>query len=206
MYFLLACSFSFHLPHQGGTKDCSFETGERLPASYYSGPVDSQVVLAVFGVTELQVSTHDCTAHSAIYSPATNGIRALDIFTDTWCSSGQFRADGTLVQTGGNADGFAKVLISFTYYHFSVELTPTANYKQRDQTENLHYLYSHSIVGRKNSLNSFLQATCPHWLQTKHLLTHRQGGFGFERECKVLILLITAMSMGLSSWLMFALL
>jgi hypothetical protein len=31
--------------------------------------------------------------------------RPLFIFTDTWCSSGQFRADGTLVQTGGDADG-----------------------------------------------------------------------------------------------------
>ena len=71
---------------------------------------------------------------------------------------------------------------------------------------NIHYLYSHSIAGHKNSLNSSLQATCPHWLQTKHLLTHRQGDLGFEQGYKVLILLITAMSMGLSSWLIFVLL
>lgn len=157
--FCLPVLFYLHFPHQGG----SFGIGERLPASYYSGPVDSQAVLAVFGVTELQVSTHDCTAHSAIYSPATNSIRALNIFTDTWCSSGQFRADGTLVQTGGNADGFSKVLISFTYYnHFTLELTPTtANLRTKRSNWNVNYLYSHSIVGHKNSLHSFLQATCP---------------------------------------------
>jgi hypothetical protein len=57
----------------------------------------------------VQVSKHDCTAHSAVYTPGTNNIRPLFIFTDTWCSSGQFRADGTLVQTGGNADGNSKI-------------------------------------------------------------------------------------------------
>jgi hypothetical protein len=56
-----------------------------------------------------RVSTHDCTAHSAVYTPGTNNIRPLFIFTDTWCSSGQFRADGTLVQTGGDADGNSKI-------------------------------------------------------------------------------------------------
>jgi hypothetical protein len=57
----------------------------------------------------VQKSKHDCTAHSAVYTPGTNNIRPLFIFTDTWCSSGQFRADGTLVQTGGDADGNSKV-------------------------------------------------------------------------------------------------
>jgi len=56
-----------------------------------------------------RVSKHDCTAHSAVYTPGTNNIRPLFIFTDTWCSSGQFRADGTLVQTGGDADGNSKI-------------------------------------------------------------------------------------------------
>ncbi len=66
-----------------------------------------ELILHMFD--ELQVSTHDCTAHSAVYTPGTNNIRPLFIFTDTWCSSGQFRADGTLVQTGGDADGNSKV-------------------------------------------------------------------------------------------------
>jgi len=56
-----------------------------------------------------QADTHDCTAHSAIYSPGSNKIRPLFIFTDTWCSSGQFDGSGKMVQTGGDADGVAKV-------------------------------------------------------------------------------------------------
>ncbi|GLJ35553.1 hypothetical protein SUGI_0714890 [Cryptomeria japonica] len=52
-----------------------------------------------------QVLTHDCWAHSIEYNIATNTIRPLMIFTDTWCSSGAFAANGTLVQTGGWRDG-----------------------------------------------------------------------------------------------------
>ncbi|CAK9870198.1 unnamed protein product [Sphagnum jensenii] len=51
------------------------------------------------------VLTHDCTAHSVEFTPGPNTVRPLTIQTDTWCSSGAFRADGTLVQTGGDADG-----------------------------------------------------------------------------------------------------
>lgn len=58
---------------------------------------------------EDRADTHDCTAHSAIYSPYSNGIRPLFIFTDTWCSSGQFDGSGMMVQTGGDADGVAKI-------------------------------------------------------------------------------------------------
>ncbi|CAM6036649.1 unnamed protein product [Sphagnum compactum] len=56
-----------------------------------------------------ETSTHDCTAHSAIYDIASGTIRPLFIETDTWCSSGQFDTDGTLVQTGGDNDGFTKI-------------------------------------------------------------------------------------------------
>lgn len=52
-----------------------------------------------------QVLTHDCWAHSIEYDVVTNTIRPLMIFTDTWCSSGAFAANGTLVQTGGWKDG-----------------------------------------------------------------------------------------------------
>ncbi|KAJ7164864.1 hypothetical protein O6H91_19G022900 [Diphasiastrum complanatum] len=48
---------------------------------------------------------HDCTAHSVLFTPGSNSIRPLTIATDTWCSSGQFFSDGTLVQTGGDFDG-----------------------------------------------------------------------------------------------------
>lgn len=47
----------------------------------------------------------DCTAHSVMLDPVGNSVRALKIQTDTWCSSGQFFADGTMVQTGGDFDG-----------------------------------------------------------------------------------------------------
>ncbi|KAJ7265005.1 hypothetical protein O6H91_Y403400 [Diphasiastrum complanatum] len=54
-------------------------------------------------------STHDCTAHSVLFTPGTNTIRPLTISTDTWCSSGQFFPNGTLVQTGGDFDGNLKI-------------------------------------------------------------------------------------------------
>eukprot|EP00250_Pteridium_aquilinum_P030123 c40694_g1_i1 orf=57-677(+) len=53
--------------------------------------------------------TVDCTAHSVLFMPGANTVRPLSIQTDTWCSSGQFFADGTLWQTGGDFDGFTKV-------------------------------------------------------------------------------------------------
>ncbi|CAM6038445.1 unnamed protein product [Sphagnum compactum] len=56
---------------------------------------------------------HDCTAHSVLFDPATNTVRPLTILTDTWCSSGQFSPDGTLIQTGGDFDGF-KVVREFS--------------------------------------------------------------------------------------------
>lgn len=52
---------------------------------------------------------HDCTAHSVLFDPGTNTVRPLMILTDTWCSSGQFLADGTLMQTGGDFDGNRKI-------------------------------------------------------------------------------------------------
>ncbi|MQL69290.1 hypothetical protein Taro_001614 [Colocasia esculenta] len=51
----------------------------------------------------------DCYAHSVLFDPATRRLRPLKIQTDTWCSSGQFLPDGTLLQTGGDLDGFKKL-------------------------------------------------------------------------------------------------
>ncbi|XP_010262660.1 PREDICTED: aldehyde oxidase GLOX [Nelumbo nucifera] len=56
-----------------------------------------------------RVLKHDCYAHSVLFDPATNQIRPLMILTDTWCSSGQFLPDGTLLQTGGDLDGLKKI-------------------------------------------------------------------------------------------------
>jgi hypothetical protein len=48
---------------------------------------------------------HDCTAHSIQYDPATNTVRALFIFSDTFCSAGAFYPNGTLQQAGGDHSG-----------------------------------------------------------------------------------------------------
>ncbi|KAJ4833496.1 hypothetical protein Tsubulata_007986 [Turnera subulata] len=55
------------------------------------------------------VLKRDCYAHSVLLDPATKQLRPLMILTDTWCSSGQFLPDGTLLQTGGDLDGFKKI-------------------------------------------------------------------------------------------------
>ncbi|KAG0600438.1 hypothetical protein M758_11G034300 [Ceratodon purpureus] len=52
---------------------------------------------------------HDCYAHSVMYRPDLKTVRSLFIFTDTWCSSGQFFSDGTLWQTGGDAEGSRRI-------------------------------------------------------------------------------------------------
>ncbi|GAB4833874.1 hypothetical protein Ancab_032122 [Ancistrocladus abbreviatus] len=55
------------------------------------------------------LSKKDCYAHSVLFDPQSNQIRPLMILTDTWCSSGQFLPDGTLLQTGGDLDGWRKI-------------------------------------------------------------------------------------------------
>ncbi|XP_072952469.1 aldehyde oxidase GLOX1-like [Typha angustifolia] len=47
----------------------------------------------------------DCWAHAVEFDYNTGKYRALKVLTDTWCSSGGFALDGTLVQTGGYAEG-----------------------------------------------------------------------------------------------------
>ncbi|MCO5569665.1 hypothetical protein L7F22_023381 [Adiantum nelumboides] len=47
----------------------------------------------------------DCYAHSYEYDVSHNKARPLEVLTDTWCSSGAFVANGTLLQTGGFNDG-----------------------------------------------------------------------------------------------------
>jgi hypothetical protein len=51
----------------------------------------------------------NCSAHSVLFSPDTGTVRPLTVITNTWCSSGQFTANGTLVQTGGDGLGADKV-------------------------------------------------------------------------------------------------
>ncbi|XP_020588215.1 aldehyde oxidase GLOX [Phalaenopsis equestris] len=51
----------------------------------------------------------DCTAHSALFNPSTLSLLPLSILSDTWCSSGQFLPDGTLLQTGGDFDGLRRI-------------------------------------------------------------------------------------------------
>ncbi|XP_020105929.1 aldehyde oxidase GLOX1 [Ananas comosus] len=47
----------------------------------------------------------DCWAHAVEFDYNTGESRRLKVLTDPWCSSGAVAADGTLVQTGGYADG-----------------------------------------------------------------------------------------------------
>lgn len=56
-----------------------------------------------------RVSKTDCYAHSVMLNPANGAVRALYIYTDTWCSSGQFMGNGVLVQTGGDFEGNKKI-------------------------------------------------------------------------------------------------
>lgn len=65
------------------------------------------------------VLKHDCTAHSVLFDPSTNSVRPLTIQTDTWCSSGQFMPDGTLMQTGGDFEGVRKVRYLLLSIRFS---------------------------------------------------------------------------------------
>ncbi|XXG88814.1 hypothetical protein AAC387_Pa12g0975 [Persea americana] len=50
-----------------------------------------------------------CWAHSIEYNIATNTIRPLTLKTDTWCSSGALLSNGTLLETGGNNNGFRRI-------------------------------------------------------------------------------------------------
>ncbi|KAI3737377.1 hypothetical protein L2E82_27377 [Cichorium intybus] len=50
-----------------------------------------------------------CYAHSVEYNVLKNKVRALHLTTDTWCSSGSFLSNGTLLQTGGNGSGSKKI-------------------------------------------------------------------------------------------------
>ncbi|XP_024972069.1 aldehyde oxidase GLOX-like [Cynara cardunculus var. scolymus] len=50
-----------------------------------------------------------CYAHSVEYNVLKNRVRALHLATDTWCSSGSFLSNGSLLQTGGNGAGSRKI-------------------------------------------------------------------------------------------------
>lgn len=53
----------------------------------------------------------DCYAHSVEYDISKNAVRALRLSSDTWCSSGSFLSNGTLLQTGGYSSGARKIRI-----------------------------------------------------------------------------------------------
>ncbi|CAM6123577.1 unnamed protein product [Calypogeia fissa] len=54
-------------------------------------------------------SGSNCSAHSVLFTPVTGTVRPLTVLTNTWCSSGQFVANGTIVQTGGSGLGGNKI-------------------------------------------------------------------------------------------------
>ncbi|KAK9277966.1 hypothetical protein L1049_027523 [Liquidambar formosana] len=61
------------------------------------------------------METHDditdssCYAHSVEYNILSNKIRPLRLDSDTWCSSGSFLSNGTLLQTGGYGGGYRRI-------------------------------------------------------------------------------------------------
>ncbi|PWA41074.1 galactose oxidase/kelch, beta-propeller [Artemisia annua] len=69
-----------------------------------------------FGISNISLpngkcrpNSTDCSAHSVEYDVGSNTIRPLMVLTNVWCSSGTLMPDGSLVQTGGWADGFRRV-------------------------------------------------------------------------------------------------
>ncbi|KAK2974663.1 hypothetical protein RJ640_030271 [Escallonia rubra] len=78
-----------------------------------SGP--SQYLLRRrYNGTRCKATHHDqsdssCYAHSIEYNILSNGIRPLNIETDTWCSSGSILGNGTLLQTGGYGAGYRRI-------------------------------------------------------------------------------------------------
>ncbi|KNA16982.1 hypothetical protein SOVF_084570 [Spinacia oleracea] len=55
------------------------------------------------------VRDSSCFAHSVEYHIGTNSLRPLKIESDPFCSSGSFLSNGTLLQTGGYANGYKKI-------------------------------------------------------------------------------------------------
>ncbi|KAJ0712838.1 putative galactose oxidase [Helianthus annuus] len=71
-----------------------------------------------FGISNISLpngkcrpNSTDCSAHSVEYDVGSNTIRPLMVLTNVWCSSGTLMPDGSLVQTGGWADGYRRVRI-----------------------------------------------------------------------------------------------
>ncbi|KAJ0925329.1 putative galactose oxidase [Helianthus annuus] len=60
-----------------------------------------------------------CYAHSVEYSIMRNKVRALHLETDTWCSSGSFLSNGSLLQAGGNGLGSRRPFLHRTYERHS---------------------------------------------------------------------------------------
>nr|XP_043635300.1 aldehyde oxidase GLOX-like [Erigeron canadensis] len=54
-------------------------------------------------------SGSSCYAHSVEYDVLKNKVRALHLPSDTWCSSGSFLSNGSLLQTGGNGSGARRI-------------------------------------------------------------------------------------------------
>nr|GFA56909.1 hypothetical protein [Tanacetum cinerariifolium] len=74
-----------------------------------------------------------CYAHSAVLDLSTRELRPLTILTDTWCSSGQFLPDGTLLQTGGDGLGVKKVR-----KFVPCETTSVCDWEELDDVELVH--------------------------------------------------------------------
>lgn len=67
--------------------------------------------------TREDLEDSSCYAHSVEYDFLRNKIRPLHIETDTWCSSGSFLSNGTLIQTGGFGHGARRIRYCWNLKH-----------------------------------------------------------------------------------------
>ncbi|PRQ23612.1 putative galactose oxidase [Rosa chinensis] len=125
--FLLISTFLFSLTHAAGGKWELLLKSVGISAMHMQLLHNDRVIMfdrTDFGKSNLSLPNGvcrnnpndkalkvDCTAHSAEYDVASNNIRPLFVYSDTWCSSGSVNSKGRLVQTGGFNDGDRRVRV-----------------------------------------------------------------------------------------------
>lgn len=81
------------------------QTGAGPSAMYLQRGIDGQSCTVPYQ----NINDGLCWAHSVEFDISSTSIRPLQLKTDPWCSSGVLLSNGTLIQTGGYADGYRKI-------------------------------------------------------------------------------------------------
>ncbi|XP_010924630.1 aldehyde oxidase GLOX1-like [Elaeis guineensis] len=100
------------------------------------------------------VKALDCWAHAVEFDIDTAEVRPLKVLTDTWCSSGGFDAEGTLVQTGGYNDGgravrYLKPCAGCDWEEFTYDLSAQKWYSTQQILPNGSFV----VVGGRREFN-----------------------------------------------------